>query len=1045
MVTLHRSLSIATLLLVFLGMQEVWAVFTDCGGQLSFQAGNIISPNFPSSYPNDAECKWLISVADNQIIDFRFKRLDLDRYYDQNCIDYVRIYNGPTEQDPLIGTYCGYNDVTAAVNIIVRSKTNELLVVFKSDASGTKTGFSATYWAHECLPFKYGMEICNNSCACNATNAYYCDNHYGTCQCNSNWTGRDCSDLIPHCLYPNDCTDPYGICVNVPGRFECNCKPGLVKNERGECQECPSWTYGENCAYWASCDPYRTESYNKTNGLCSCYLNWTSTYCSQDVDECASEKSPCNTTHGKCLNTYGSYECMCMAGYETFNGVICNECGQTLLAPAGKIQSGSKYGDSQSSVECSWRIKVPEGLIISMSFQRYNMYGSWWYCTEGYIVVYDGSDANGTLIYSGYKPTVSTLPSIIRSKGNEIYIIRYKSSCGWTYGFDAIYWSHECHTGMYDSNCSTPCKCVLNNSECDSVSGKCNCHPGWTSTDCSVDINECHDITICPDYSTCHNLPGSYECRCWDGMVMDSNNQCITDNASSVCTNRSCSHVCVTVKLPDEVSLVETCYCPSFMELDGDQCVDCIGLKHGRYCQENCLCNETNTASCNPVTGQCHCYHGWKGYSCDQDDNECLDSGKFSCPTYSYCVNTPGSYRCECDTRQWYLDSDSGSCAPKQCDNTMTNSSGEIMNPYYPENPPRYVKCTWNITVDEGYVVTIRFTTLFNPYTWWYSEIAAITFYDGIDARSSQLKVYRYSPPNAFVRSTGNQMYIVFEESNTNVGLFYGMYMAEDCPKNMYGDSCSTFCPCVANNSICNNVDGTCKCLTGWTGSDCSLDVNECLQDYICPLFSKCYNNYGSYECRCYDGLMMNSNRQCVLHENSTACTEKHCQFLCARFTPENQTTPIEQCYCQWHMELDGDKCVECKGFKYGVYCDKQCDCPQNTSASCNVYNGVCLCMSNWIGYQCNYDYDECLYGRYSCPPHTYCSNTWGGYNCLCNPSDGYTASGNGSCARIECNHEMNNVTGIVSAGNNTNSAYTNNAYCTWKITAEKGNVVSLR
>ena len=64
-------------------------------------------------------------------------------------------------------------------------------------------------------------------------------------------------------------------------------------------------------------------------------------------------------------------------------------------------------------------------------------------------------------------------------------------------------------------------------------------------------------------------------------------------------------------------------------------------------------------------------------------------------------------------------------------------------------------------------------------------------------------------------------------------------------------------CVCfVSNTSYCNNVDGTCTCKTGWNGTTCDLDVNECLNKTICDDVpnSKCYNLDGSYDCVCDPG-----------------------------------------------------------------------------------------------------------------------------------------------------------------------------------------------
>ena len=48
-----------------------------------------------------------------------------------------------------------------------------------------------------------------------------------------------------------------------------------------------------------------------------------------DIDECKAEKSPCDS-NAKCINTIGSFSCVCNAPYWTGNGVLPKKCGPTL-------------------------------------------------------------------------------------------------------------------------------------------------------------------------------------------------------------------------------------------------------------------------------------------------------------------------------------------------------------------------------------------------------------------------------------------------------------------------------------------------------------------------------------------------------------------------------------------------------------------------------------------------------------------------------------------------------------------------------------------
>lgn len=64
----------------------------------------------------------------------------------------------------------------------------------------------------------------------------------------------------------------------------------------------------------------------------------------------------------------------------------------------------------------------------------------------------------------------------------------------------------------------------------------------------------------------------------------------------------------------------------------------------GVNCSETCYCAE-NALRCDPVRG-CICGRGWAGSSCDEDIDECEDP--HSCPFDKICVNTIGSFTCEC-------------------------------------------------------------------------------------------------------------------------------------------------------------------------------------------------------------------------------------------------------------------------------------------------------------------------------------------------------------------------------------------------------------
>ncbi|KAL3832185.1 hypothetical protein ACJMK2_023848, partial [Sinanodonta woodiana] len=66
-------------------------------------------------------------------------------------------------------------------------------------------------------------------------------------------------------------------------------------------------------------------------------------------------------------------------------------------------------------------------------------------------------------------------------------------------------------------------------------------------------------------------------------------------------------------------------------------------------------------------------------------------------------------------------------------------------------------------------------------------------------------------------------------------------------------DECNNF-PCK-NDGNCTNTIGSymCDCSSGWTGVNCTTDINECAS-YPCINSGNCTNTDGSYSCNCSHG-----------------------------------------------------------------------------------------------------------------------------------------------------------------------------------------------
>ncbi|XP_046553793.1 cubilin-like [Haliotis rubra] len=116
--------------------------FTSCGASVllaSSALSYLNSPNYPSDYPNNADCSWTINTMDsNYIVTLDVIVSDLEQ--SAGCIyDYFEVFDGSSDIAPSLGRYCGYSVPTLS------SSGQYMYIKFKSDGSTTGSGFSMSY------------------------------------------------------------------------------------------------------------------------------------------------------------------------------------------------------------------------------------------------------------------------------------------------------------------------------------------------------------------------------------------------------------------------------------------------------------------------------------------------------------------------------------------------------------------------------------------------------------------------------------------------------------------------------------------------------------------------------------------------------------------------------------------------------------------------------------------------------------------------------------------------------------------------------------
>lgn len=339
-----------------------------------------------------------------------------------------------------------------------------------------------------------------------------------------------------------------------------------------------------------------------------------------DVDECSSKIQYCGSL--RCQNTEGSFICGCGDGFERVE----NECFDIDECEAsGSCPKNSTCRNSIGSFSCD--------------------------CDPGY----EGeqcADIDECLQKSSYCDENATCTNTIGS---------YTCACT-----EGHYGSGEvCYRGQCDDKL-----CSVNEMCASPTSMNCKCKEGFLEADDQcIDINECLD-NICDENSNCINTGGSFLCECKAGFYGN----------GTTCAEGSCSDELCPANERCISSMSNFCRCiDGFARDESGSCVDideclvdvcdqnaaCRNTEgsfqcscndgyfgSGRFCVKGkCsddACPATNQRCISATTTECECKVGWVANDKDacEDIDECLSSN--SCDVNSECVNTDGSYKCNC-------------------------------------------------------------------------------------------------------------------------------------------------------------------------------------------------------------------------------------------------------------------------------------------------------------------------------------------------------------------------------------------------------------
>ncbi|XP_045532210.1 tolloid-like protein 1 [Pieris brassicae] len=428
-----------------------------CGGDVDVNSsGHLESPNYPDDYQPNKLCVWRLTVPEEYQVALRFHSFEVENH-DTCNYDKVKVRDGDSMDSPLIGMFCGHK-----IPPDIRSTSNKLLVIFESDSSVQKAGFSATFMKEfdECASIDHG---CSHSCV-NTLGGYECACDIGY-ELHSD--GKKCENACGGVLYtPNGTiTSPSFPDLYPPSK---NCLWEIVAPPQHRITlnfthfdlEGSNNMYHQECEYDSVTVHSRlgADVLRRHGAFCGSILpppvtsdgsvlrvqftSDTSVHHSGfaaayyiDVDECSDNNGGCQH---ECHNTLGGYECACHSGFTLHpNKHDCKEggCKHDITHPHGTIFSPNYPDSYPSRKDCVWQFSTTPGHRIKLIFNVFELEPHQ-ECTYDHVTIYDGASADEKTLgrFCGSK-----LPHPVVASQNLMYVVFKSDASVQRKGFFATY------------------------------------------------------------------------------------------------------------------------------------------------------------------------------------------------------------------------------------------------------------------------------------------------------------------------------------------------------------------------------------------------------------------------------------------------------------------------------------------------------------------------------------------------------------------------------------------------------------------------------